>query len=283
MNTWYGRLIASFAVGMFIYALLWAAAQFKEEPGFAILNIFLLFIFYVSWEAIIFYHNRTKLWSNRKFGVWTYPVLVLVSIVVGTSFFMVGFYVFKWADHFFYNSEPPAWGHMLMSLLIGAAVSLLFTTISISLNWRNRMVAAEMENEGYKKLPEKFWQEKFESLFNLLNQKRDYKERFLLKVGNTFLPVTSEEIAYFYRDEWVFARLEDGKSVPIDFSLNQLTDLLDPAQFVRLNRQFLVNIKSIEKLFAHKPGQLKVQLRPSIDEEIILSQERSSYVKKWLG
>lgn len=283
MNNWYGRLLVSFLVGLFIYALLWLAAQFREAPGFSILNIFLLFVFYLSWEAIIYYQNRSKLWLNNKFGIWTYPILVLNSLLVGTSFFMCGFYIFKWADYFLHNNEQPAWGHMLMSLLVGAAVSLLFTTISISLNWRNRLIASEMENEGYKKLPENFWQEKFESLFNLLKQKKDYKERFLLKIGNSFLPVTCEEIAYFYRDELVFASLLDGKAIAVDLSLNQLTNVLDPTQFVRLNRQFLVNIKAIEKLISYKPGQLKVELKPAISEEIILSQERSAYLKKILS
>lgn len=283
MNIWYGRLIASFSVGIFIYALLWLAAQFREGPGFSIWNVFLLLIIYLSWEVIILYQNKTNLWSNNKYGIWTYPILIFVSTLVGTAFFLGGFYIFKWVDYFVNNNEQPSWGHMLMSLLVGAAVSLLFTTISISLNWRNRLIASEMENEGYRKLPEGFWQEKFESLFNLLKQKQNYKQRFLLKIGNSFLPVTSNEISYFYRDELVFASLADGKSIAVDYSLNQLTDLLDPSQFVRLNRQFLVNITAIEKLIAYKPGQVTVQLRPEASEEIVLSQERSAYVKKLLG
>ncbi|MDY8136163.1 response regulator transcription factor [Aquimarina sp. 2201CG5-10] len=106
-----------------------------------------------------------------------------------------------------------------------------------------------------------------------------YRDRFLLKSGNSLVPVQTSDIAYFYRDELVFAKLKDDRSFPIDYSLHQLQTLLDPAKFIRLNRQLLVGVNSIQKLIPSKPGQLSVTLLPSYHTDILLSGERSRWLK----
>nr|WP_255518904.1 MULTISPECIES: LytTR family DNA-binding domain-containing protein [unclassified Aquimarina] len=92
-------------------------------------------------------------------------------------------------------------------------------------------------------------------------------------------PVKISDIAYFYRDELVFAKLLDGKLFPLDDSLNQLQTMINPKEFIRLNRQLLVNINAINKLTPSKPGQLSVLLTPEYHDEIHLSPERSRWLK----
>ncbi|NAS31099.1 response regulator [Flavobacteriaceae bacterium R38] len=115
-----------------------------------------------------------------------------------------------------------------------------------------------------------------------LKKSNKFKERFLLKTGTSMFPVKSDEIAYFYRDELVFAKLFNEKSYPLDDSLNSLQEVLDPNLFVRLNRQLLVNINAIKKLSPFKPGQLHIEIEPAYHETIYLSQERSSWLKHFL-
>ena len=115
-----------------------------------------------------------------------------------------------------------------------------------------------------------------------LIQKREkpvYKERFLLKSGNSMTPVKIDDIAYFYRDELVFAKLFDNKLFPLDDSLHQLQRMINPDKFIRLSRQLLVNINAIKKLIPSKPGQLSVILTPEYYTEIHLSPERSRWLK----
>ncbi|WP_271784574.1 LytR/AlgR family response regulator transcription factor [Aquimarina algiphila] len=106
-----------------------------------------------------------------------------------------------------------------------------------------------------------------------------YKKRFLLRFGNSMIPVVIDDIAYFYRDELVFAKLKDKRSIPIDHALNQLQTMVNPEQFIRLNRQLLVNISAIKKLVPSKPGQLSITLSPEYHTEIQLSSERSRWLK----
>lgn len=110
-----------------------------------------------------------------------------------------------------------------------------------------------------------------------------YKTRFLLKSGNALVPVLTDQIAYFFRQDIVFAKTVEGKVFPIDFSLGQLQSQLDPKQFVRLNRQLLVNVTSIVKLRSSKPGQLHIELQPVYHEKVQISQERSSWLKRFLS
>ncbi|WP_394748838.1 LytR/AlgR family response regulator transcription factor [Spongiimicrobium salis] len=129
------------------------------------------------------------------------------------------------------------------------------------------------------------WFLKNMNLFQAINTHKEanYNERFLLKSGRSLHPVKTQDIAYFYRDELVFAQCFDGKSYPMDESLNQLQKVLNPTRFIRLNRQYLVNIEAIEKLVPYKPGQLQLLLHPISENPIYLSQERSSWLKQFLS
>ncbi len=122
-------------------------------------------------------------------------------------------------------------------------------------------------------------------LLNLYNQEPDskYIERFLLKLGNSLTPVKTKNIAYFYRDEIVFAKNFDGKSFPVDDSLNQLQKKLNPKHFVRLSRQLLINIEAIKKLTPSEPGQVTIEVNPKYHEVIQISKERTSFLKNMLS
>lgn len=112
---------------------------------------------------------------------------------------------------------------------------------------------------------------------------RAYKERFLLKTGNQYTPVLSQDIAYFYRrNELVFGQVFEGAAHVLDHSLNDLQKMLNPQSFFRLSRQILVNVSAIKKLTTFKPGQLKVETEPAFHETILLSQDRSSKLKQAL-
>ena len=109
-----------------------------------------------------------------------------------------------------------------------------------------------------------------------------YKQRFLMKLGDSWVPILTREIAYFFRQEIVFAKTFTGELFPMNTSLGQLQSQVDPKQFVRLNRQILTNVEAIGKLKSSKPGQLILELTPAYHEKIEISQERSSWLKQFL-
>jgi len=111
----------------------------------------------------------------------------------------------------------------------------------------------------------------------------EYKERFLVKEGNEYIPIKVEDMAYFYRCEtFVFIKLFKGKSYVTNYSLSQLEELLAPHLFLRVNRKIIANINSIECL-SRKESFFYIKLRPIFSEDITISQERYGSLKRQLS
>ncbi|MBY0427551.1 MAG: LytTR family transcriptional regulator DNA-binding domain-containing protein, partial [Cytophagales bacterium] len=114
---------------------------------------------------------------------------------------------------------------------------------------------------------------------------KTYKKRFLVKLGDKLFPTPVENIRYFIaEDKLVFLINDQGKKFPVDFTLDDLDEMLDPSLFFRLNRQYTAHIQSIEKVTLHINGKLRVFLHhvPPL-EEIYVSREKASAMKAWLG
>ncbi|MEY3501536.1 MAG: hypothetical protein RL308_3209 [Bacteroidota bacterium] len=118
---------------------------------------------------------------------------------------------------------------------------------------------------------------------DLKSEKKTYKSRFLVKMGDRLVSLTNDQIAYFYsEDKLVFVQTIENKKYPVDFSLDELEHTIDPSSFFRLNRQFISNINSIVSIHNYFNGKLKLTLKPTIEKEILVSREKASYFKDWL-
>ncbi len=127
----------------------------------------------------------------------------------------------------------------------------------------------------------KFNDDKFERIKNLFS--KEYKKRFMVKVGNQFNSFDVEDIAYFKSNEGlIFLYTHKGQQYPIEYSIDQLEDILDPVQFFRINRKFMVSVKAVVEIHSYFNSRLLLKLKPKDDEQIIVSRERTSNFKKWL-
>ncbi|MEM9362099.1 MAG: LytTR family DNA-binding domain-containing protein [Bacteroidota bacterium] len=112
--------------------------------------------------------------------------------------------------------------------------------------------------------------------------KKAFKNRFLVKVGNHLHSVSTEEIDVFYaegRDAYLFN--QNGKRYIIDYTLESLEEIIDPQQFFRVNRSFLVNINSIKDVLVYSNRRLKLVLHPKLEKDVVVSREKVSEFKKW--
>jgi DNA-binding LytR/AlgR family response regulator len=113
--------------------------------------------------------------------------------------------------------------------------------------------------------------------------KPTYKERFIIKVGQQLTYVAVSDIQYFYsEDGLVYAKTISAKKHIIDYTLDQLENLLEPSQFFRLNRKVIAKIESIGKIAPYFNSRLKLDLKPKAGFDIIVSRDRVSDFKKWL-
>ncbi len=124
----------------------------------------------------------------------------------------------------------------------------------------------------------------FDNLYNLIEaQKKAYKSRFMIKAGQKILALPVEKISYFFsQNKLTYAVTQDGKKYPIDQPLEIVGSQLDPKNFFRANRQFLISIDSISEIHPYFKGRLKIELSPASEEEIVISSERTPEFKAWL-
>jgi len=112
----------------------------------------------------------------------------------------------------------------------------------------------------------------------------NYKERFAVKIGQHIRSIKTQDAVCFYSDNKAsFIYTNTERSYPIDFSLEQLEELLDPEVFHRISRKFFININSITDIVAYSNSRLKIKLDKFQQEEIIVSRERVKDFKTWLG
>lgn len=125
----------------------------------------------------------------------------------------------------------------------------------------------------------------FSKLIETLKEpKSDFKKRFIIRYGDHIKAIETKDISYFFtQDKINFLRTLDNKTYPVDYNLDKLETMLDPAVFIRINRQFIISIHSIDQMFAFSKSRVKVKLKPPTEEDTIVSTERSSAFKEWLG
>ena len=113
---------------------------------------------------------------------------------------------------------------------------------------------------------------------------KQYKTRFLMKTGDKMLSVSADEIAYFHlRQGVVHLHTKNGKSYLTDHTMDELTQLTDPERFYRANRQFIVAYDEIVTVHKYHKGKLLVELKREATDQIIVSMEKATAFKRWLG
>ena len=111
----------------------------------------------------------------------------------------------------------------------------------------------------------------------------NYKTRFFVKIGNHFHSISTHEIqCFFIQERAVFLRTVGGKKYDLDYSLDQLQKLVDPAFFFRINRNHLIHIDAIQDIYSYSSNRLGVKLKMMDHLDMIVSREKVSEFKKWL-
>lgn len=112
-----------------------------------------------------------------------------------------------------------------------------------------------------------------------------YKTRFMVKTGDHLHSINSNEIDYLYSEnKIVWLRHQNGRKYLIDYTLEQLEDMLDPQDFYRINRKYIVSIGAIKSVAAYTNSRLKVLLKePPDKEDVLISREKVETFKGWMG
>ena len=112
---------------------------------------------------------------------------------------------------------------------------------------------------------------------------KQYKNRFVIKIGEHIRSVAVHDILYFFsREKATFCTVTDGKNYLLDYPLQQLMPMLDPTEFFQINRQYIISLRSINDMISYSNSRLKIILEHGAEEEVIVSRERVNDFKIWL-
>ena len=126
--------------------------------------------------------------------------------------------------------------------------------------------------------------EKLSRLLSQLQGESQVKNRFLVKKGQQYLTILTSEIACFEsKQKLTYLHTYTKNKYIVDYTLDELENMLEPGDFFRINRQTILHIGAIETIYPWFKGKIKLELKIPLEEEMLVSRERVTDFKRWLG
>ena len=112
----------------------------------------------------------------------------------------------------------------------------------------------------------------------------NYRDRIRVKIGDRIKSIPLHDVTHVYSDQKVtYLHTIERRSYPIDYALDAIVGELDPKKFYRVNRSHIVSIDHIADVISFSNSRLKIKMKSSEAEDIIVARERVKEFKAWLG
>ncbi len=119
--------------------------------------------------------------------------------------------------------------------------------------------------------------------FKKINQQKNFKERFLIKKGEQFTYLKTNEVAFFYSESSLsFVVDKHGKRFLLEDKLDLIEQRISPKYFFRINRKFIIRESAINKITSYLNKRLILELNPKTDIKVVVARERVNAFKAWL-
>ena len=113
--------------------------------------------------------------------------------------------------------------------------------------------------------------------------RKQYKTRFVIKVGEHLKSIPVENILFFYSlEKATYLCTSDFKNYLVDYALDRISEMVDERMFFRINRKYILNNQSIADIVVYSNSRLKIKLKKPDEESIIVSRDKVAAFKEWL-
>ena len=113
---------------------------------------------------------------------------------------------------------------------------------------------------------------------------KEYKTRFSVKIGQQIKVISIDEIECFYSEnKGTYIHTLDNRNYLTDVTLEVLETEINPKDFYRVSRKFIISLKAIKEIQMYSNSRLKITLNSYSEDEIIVARERVSEFKNWIG
>jgi len=112
---------------------------------------------------------------------------------------------------------------------------------------------------------------------------KDYKKRFSIKIGQQLKVISIDEVECFYSEnKGTYIHTFDNRSYLIDTTLEILETEINPKDFYRISRKFIIPLKAIKEILVYSNSRLKILLPSYQESEVIVAREKVSDFKDWI-
>lgn len=113
---------------------------------------------------------------------------------------------------------------------------------------------------------------------------KEYKKRFSVKIGQQLKVISIDEVECFYSEnKGTYIHTLDNRDYLVDTTLEIIETELNPKEFYRVNRKFIIPLKTIKEIQVYTNSRLKISLSTFKADDIIVARERVSDFKNWIG
>lgn len=111
----------------------------------------------------------------------------------------------------------------------------------------------------------------------------NYKDKILVPLKDFLQPVSISDISFFYTtDKNTRIFLKNGKNIAYSKTLDQIEGTLNPADFIRANKQFIISRESVKNITTWFDSRLLLTLDIDPPERIYVSKNKAADFKAWL-
>ena len=113
---------------------------------------------------------------------------------------------------------------------------------------------------------------------------KEYKKRFSVKIGQQLKVISIDEVECFYSEnKGTYIHTLDNRDYLIDSTLEVVETEINPKDFYRVSRKFIVPLKAVKEIQVYSNSRLKIILPTYKDDEVIVARERVGDFKEWIG
>ncbi|HEY4618411.1 MAG TPA: LytTR family DNA-binding domain-containing protein [Flavobacterium sp.] len=113
---------------------------------------------------------------------------------------------------------------------------------------------------------------------------KNYRKRFTVKIGQHLKIISTDEVeCFFSENKGTYIHTFDNRNYLIDTTLEVLEQELEGKDFFRVSRKFIIQLKAIKEIVLYSNSRLKLVLPTFKDDEVIISREKVSSFKVWIG
>ncbi|GAA0886330.1 LytTR family DNA-binding domain-containing protein [Sphingobacterium siyangense subsp. cladoniae] len=110
-----------------------------------------------------------------------------------------------------------------------------------------------------------------------------YRDKILIPYKDQLLPIGLKQVSFFYTTEKNAAiYLNDGQHYPYARTLDQTLSTLNPQDFYRANKQFIIARNAVQNITIWFDNRLCITLDVDTPERIYISKNKAAEFKEWI-